>query len=149
MRIVNRNREGGDLMPEVPPTEKDHMTSRKITLEEACDAWRYEHREVESGHLASSALFDLMHQNLDEEEQRQAFRHLAECTACLQHLEAMLKIKGLTLTVEGPLAAAGGSLSTEPASAHANKAVNGQGFRGRHRDATTLTLLAQPEHHSD
>jgi hypothetical protein len=82
------------------------MTPSPITLEELCEAWRYEHRAVESGHLASSALFDLLHQSLDDEGKRQTVRHLAECTACLQNLEAMLKIKGLVLTVEGPLAAA-------------------------------------------
>ena len=76
------------------------MTRRKITLEELCEAWRYEHRAVESGHLATSALFDLIHQSLDDEEKRRLFEHLAECPACLQDLEAMLRIKGLVLTVE-------------------------------------------------
>jgi hypothetical protein len=124
------------------------MASRKITLDEVCEAWMHEHRGVEGGHLASSAVFDLMHQDLDGEEKKLVFRHLVECTACLQNLEAMLEINGLPLTVEGPLAAAGRAPSTEPASAHANKAGNGQGFRGPHRDAATLTLLARPEHHS-
>jgi hypothetical protein len=82
------------------------MTRSQITLEELCAAWRCEHRAVESGHLASSTLFDLLHQSPDDEEKRKTLRHLAECAACLQNLQAMLKIKGLVLTVEGPLAAA-------------------------------------------
>jgi hypothetical protein len=82
------------------------MTRSKITLDEVCEAWRCEHRAVESAHLANSALFDLIHQSSGDKEKRQTLRHLAECTACLQSLEAMLKIKGLVLTVEGPLAAA-------------------------------------------
>jgi hypothetical protein len=86
--------------------ENGPMTRSHITLEELCEAWRYEHRAAESGHLASSALFDLLHQSPDDEEKRQTLQHLAECTACLQNLEAMLKIKGLVLTAEEPLAAA-------------------------------------------
>jgi Mor family transcriptional regulator len=82
------------------------MTRSRITFEELCEAWRCEHRPEDSGHLASSALFDLLHQSPDDEEKKQILRHLAECTACLQNLEAMLKIKGLVLTVEEPLAAA-------------------------------------------
>jgi hypothetical protein len=64
-----------------------------------------EHRAVESAHLADSALFDLIHQSSDDEK-RLTLRHLAECAVCLHNLEAMLQIKGLVLTVEGPLAAA-------------------------------------------
>jgi hypothetical protein len=86
--------------------ENRDMTRSQITLEELCEAWRCEHRAVESGHLASSALFDLLHQSPDDEEKKQILRHLAECTACLKSLEAMLKIKGLVLTAEEPFAAA-------------------------------------------
>jgi hypothetical protein len=125
------------------------MTSRKITLDEVCEAWRYEHRGVEGGHLASSALFDLIHQSLADEEKSQVFRHLAECIACLQSLEAMLKIKGQALTLEGLVTAADGSANGEPASPHADKALKGQGFGDRYRGDTVLTLLAQPKHHSD
>jgi hypothetical protein len=82
------------------------MTPSKITLDEVCEAWRREHRAVENAHLADSALFDLIHQSSDDVEQSLTLRHLAECAACLHNLEAMLKIKGLVLTVEEPLAAA-------------------------------------------
>jgi hypothetical protein len=105
--MVNRNREIGEIsLRTCRQWRTGHMTHSKITLEELCEAWRYEHRAVESDHLASSALFDLIHQCHDDEEKRQILRHLAECTACLQNLEAMLKIKGLVLTAEEPFAAA-------------------------------------------
>jgi hypothetical protein len=76
------------------------MTEGKITLDEVCEAWRHAQRRESAAHLASSVLFDLIHQSLDDAEGRQAFQHLVECTACLQQLKAMMNVRGMVPTAE-------------------------------------------------
>jgi hypothetical protein len=99
------------------------MADSKITLEAVCEAWRRQQRDGGSGHLPTSTLFDLMQQSLSDAEQRQAFRHLAGCPACLQDLQEMVRIKARILPVKGPLAVAA--------------------------DAPPLALLVQPAHPPD
>jgi hypothetical protein len=77
----------------------------KRTLEQAFEAWRREPSEEED-HLATSVLFDLTCQALNEQEQRQAFDHLAACPACLQTLKQLMEPQQVVLTVPWPLAAA-------------------------------------------
>jgi hypothetical protein len=82
------------------------MADSKITLEAVCEAWRREQRDGGSGHLPTSTLFDLTQRSLSSAEKRQAFRHLAECPACLQDLQEMVRIKARILPVEEPLTVA-------------------------------------------
>jgi len=125
------------------------MTSRTITLKEICEAWRYEPQKAKSDHLATSAVFDLIHHSLDDKEKGLYFQHLAECSACLQNIESMLKIRVLALMVEGPPAVAGDSPSGEQASFDGNGAHQVRLLRERRRGAAMLTLQDQPQHHSD
>jgi hypothetical protein len=75
------------------------MTEQRITLEELCEAWRHEHKDQATGHLAISTLFDLMQQGLSDHEQEVAVQHLAECPDCLQDLQTMVRMKASVLSV--------------------------------------------------
>ena len=76
-----------------PEVETTAMTERKISLGEVCEAWRREQRAGTSGHLPTSTLFDLTQQSLRSDEHREAVQHLAECPACLQDFNEMVRIK--------------------------------------------------------
>jgi hypothetical protein len=84
------------------------MPDSKVTLEEICERWRREQREVVPGHLPTSTLFDLLQQTLSDVEKKLAFQHLAECPACLQDLNGMMRIRDAVRMVKRPLAAAAG-----------------------------------------
>jgi hypothetical protein len=94
------------------------MTERKMPLEEICEAWRREQREVASGHLPISTLFDLVQQSLIGGKKTQVFKHLAVCPVCLQALRELMRIKGKAMPVEKLLVAADSpplALSVKPA----------------------------------
>jgi hypothetical protein len=87
------------------------MPDSKVTLEEICEEWRREQREVGTSHLPTSTLFDFMQQSLSDMEKSLAFQHLAECPACLQDFNAMMRIRDAVLMVKRPLAATADSPS--------------------------------------
>lgn len=66
------------------------MMEASRTFDDVMAAWQRNVPQNASAHVALSALFDLMRQDISAAEKAQVMQHLMECPACVQTFDAMV-----------------------------------------------------------
>jgi len=128
---------------------ENHDRVDEAAYEWAFKAWgRDSAREEAPSHLATSLLYDLLHDRLTERERVQAFQHLGACASCRQELQAMRAVIAdcSVLAEQVPLVAAGAAPSTPRLALTPTAGDKIKIGEVQHGEVTLLWLDVEPAH---